>query len=64
VETKKSILARIRRQLSSDGFLFLGGAETTLYLDETFEQVYYGKASCCRLRPCVEESQEHAVARW
>ena len=51
VETKKSILAQIRRQMTPDGFLFLGGAETTLYLDDAFGQVCYGKAPCCRLRP-------------
>lgn len=50
VETKKAILTRVRRLMAPDGHLFLGGAETTLYLDQAFEQVYYGKASCCRLR--------------
>ena len=50
VETKKSILAKARGLMNSDGYLFLGGAETTLYLDKAFEQVYYGKAPCCRLR--------------
>ena len=50
-ETKKTILARLRFQLQRDGFVFLGGAETTLYLDPSFEQVYYGKAVCHRLRP-------------
>lgn len=50
VEMKKSILSKARGLMSSDSYLFLGGAETTLYLDSKFEQVYYGKAPCCRLR--------------
>lgn len=50
VEMKKSILAKARGLMSSDSYLFLGGAETTLYLDNAFEQLYYGKAPCCRLR--------------
>ena len=32
------------------GFLFLGGAETTMNLDDGFERVQYGKASCYRLK--------------
>ena len=41
VETKKAILARMRRSLRPDGYLLLGGAETTLNLDEKFERVQY-----------------------
>ena len=37
VPTKKAILARVRQVLRPDGFLFLGGAETTLNLDDGFE---------------------------
>ena len=50
VETKKEILKRIRQLLSPDGCLFLGGAETTLNLDESFERVQSGKAWYYRLR--------------
>lgn len=49
-ETKKAILARLRRVLRPDGFLFLGSAETTLNLDDEFERVQIDKASCYRLR--------------
>lgn len=42
VETKKSILARIRRLLAPDGYLVLGGAETTLNLDDSFQPVRVG----------------------
>jgi len=48
VEAKKSILARVRQTLPPDGYLFLGGAETTLYLDDNFQQVYYNKTPCYR----------------
>lgn len=49
-ETKKDILVRTREHLRSDGYLLLGGAETTLNLDDEYEQVYFGKASCYRQR--------------
>jgi chemotaxis protein methyltransferase CheR len=39
VETKKTILSRVARLLQPDGYLLLGGAETTLNLDESFRRV-------------------------
>ncbi len=48
--TKKAILERIRRVLRPDGYLFLGGAETTLNLDDAFERVQVDRATCYRLR--------------
>lgn len=39
IETKRKILARVRRQLKPGGWLFLGGAETTLNIDESFRRV-------------------------
>ncbi len=50
VETKQLILGRIRRLLRPDGWLFLGGAETTLNLDDGFERVMIDKATGYRLR--------------
>lgn len=50
-ETRKDILARIRRLLKPDGYLFLGAAESTLTLDEAFERVQYDRTICYRLRP-------------
>jgi len=41
VETKKGVLARVRRCLRPDGYLLLGGAETTLNLDEKFERIQF-----------------------
>jgi chemotaxis protein methyltransferase CheR len=48
--TKKAILDKIRRVLRPDGYLFLGGAETTLNLDDAFERVAFDQAGCYRLR--------------
>ncbi len=50
VETKKTILAKIRNVLKPDGYLFLGSSETTLNLDSTFEPVSTGKSICYQLR--------------
>ncbi|HBB34833.1 MAG TPA: chemotaxis protein CheR [Cyanobacteria bacterium UBA8803] len=50
IETKKAILARLRRVLRPDGYLFLGGGETTVNLDDAFEPVQFDKTVCYRLR--------------
>ncbi len=50
VSTKKHILAKVRRLLRPDGYLFLGAAETTLNLDDGFERMQFEKAGCYRLR--------------
>lgn len=42
VETKRSILRRIRQALRPDGYLFLGSAETTVMVDESWERVSCG----------------------
>jgi chemotaxis protein methyltransferase CheR len=47
-ETKKGILKKVRQVLHPDGYLFLGGAETTMNLDASFERVPLGKAVCYR----------------
>jgi len=49
-DTKRAILERLRRVLKPDGFLFLGAAETTLNLDDSFERVMFDKATCYRLK--------------
>jgi chemotaxis protein methyltransferase CheR len=49
-DTKKSILNRARRLLRPDGYLLLGGAETTLNLDESYERVTFDKTICYRQR--------------
>lgn len=50
VETKKAILAKCRRLLRPDGFLFLGGAETTLNIDDAFVRADFDKGGCYRLK--------------
>jgi len=50
VPTKKGILAKIRRVLSPDGFLFLGGAESTLNLDDSYVRSEVERTSIYRLR--------------
>jgi chemotaxis protein methyltransferase CheR len=39
VETKKAILGRLSRVLRPDGYLVLGGAETTFNLDDSYRRV-------------------------
>jgi chemotaxis protein methyltransferase CheR len=50
-ETKRQVLARVRGQLCTDGYLFLGGAETTLLLDDAFTRIQNGRYSYYRLNP-------------
>ena len=50
VETKKRILSKARQLLRPDGFLFLGGAETTFNLDDGFERVQFDRTICYRAR--------------
>ncbi|MBR8836207.1 MAG: protein-glutamate O-methyltransferase CheR [Stigonema ocellatum SAG 48.90 = DSM 106950] len=47
-EMKKTILGKVRQLLKPDGYLFLGGGETTIYLDSSFKQVKLGKYICYR----------------
>ena len=50
LETKKKIFGKIRNLLQKDGYLFLGTAETTLNLDDSFERVQYSHSGCYKLR--------------
>lgn len=47
-DTKRLILNKVHRQLSKDGVLLLGGAETTLGLNENFARVNLGKTTLYR----------------
>ena len=49
IDTKKQILGKARRVLKDDGYLFLGGAETTLNLDEQYVRVQLDKGSVYRM---------------
>jgi chemotaxis protein methyltransferase CheR len=50
VETRRRILAGVRRVLRPDGYLFLGGAETTVGVDDAFERVPGAEGSVYQLR--------------
>lgn len=50
VDIRKQILARVRQVIRPDGYLFLGGAETTLNLDSGFDRVQYDKYAYYRLK--------------
>lgn len=50
VETKRTILENVRKVLQPWGYLFLGGAETTINLGDTFERVQFDRAGCYRLK--------------
>jgi chemotaxis protein methyltransferase CheR len=47
-DTKTSVLKKIHSTMNSDGYLFLGGAETTMNLNVPFERDTFGKATCYR----------------
>ena len=51
VETKKTILRKIRTCLLPHGYLFLGTAETTTNLDPQYQPVSHGKAVVYRVCP-------------
>jgi chemotaxis protein methyltransferase CheR len=50
-DTKRDILARVRKAMAPDGYMFLGGAETTLQFEGMFERVTRAKGNCYRVVP-------------
>jgi chemotaxis protein methyltransferase CheR len=50
VETKKVILGKVRKVLKQDGYFFLGAAETTINIDDSFERTQYERTTCYRIR--------------
>ncbi|MDH5426916.1 MAG: protein-glutamate O-methyltransferase CheR [Nitrospirota bacterium] len=49
-DTKKQILANIRKILDPNGYLFLGGSETTMNVDDHYERVAISGTSCYRVK--------------
>jgi chemotaxis protein methyltransferase CheR len=47
-ETKRNILGRVHNVLCPGGYLFLGGAESTMHLHDGFERVPAERAGCYR----------------
>jgi len=50
VDTRKSILEKVRQVLRPDGYLLLGSAETTLTLDERFDRAKLDRSVYFQLR--------------
>ena len=50
VQTKRGILEAVKKVLRPDGYLFLGGAETTLNVHDGYERQAIERTSCYRLR--------------
>ncbi|HYO84935.1 MAG TPA: protein-glutamate O-methyltransferase CheR [Dermatophilaceae bacterium] len=50
VQTKKRILGEVRKVLRPDGYLFLGGAETTMNIDDGWVRQAVGRATVYRPR--------------
>ena len=50
VKTKKEIMEKIRKNMDPEGYMFLGGAETTLNIHEAFHRLRLGKSTCYTLR--------------
>jgi chemotaxis protein methyltransferase CheR len=48
VDIKRSILKKIRKHLVPNGYLFLGGAETTVNIDDSFDRAPYERSGCYR----------------
>lgn len=49
-ETRRTIYRNVGALLRPDGYLFLGGGETALALDKSFEALRVGKAACYQIR--------------
>ncbi len=50
LETKRDILRRIRQVTAPDGYLFLGGAEMTRGIDDSWEREPAGRSALYRIR--------------
>lgn len=50
LDTKRQILGKVRRALRPDGYLFLGGAETTINIDDCYDRVQIVKSGIYQVR--------------
>jgi chemotaxis protein methyltransferase CheR len=56
--TKQQILGKVSRVIHPDGYLVLGGAESTLHLDDRFFPVSFGNVSFFRLRSAIPATEK------
>ena len=49
-EVKREILRKVKTLLKPGGYLFLGAAETTINLDDSFEILRLHRTTCYRVR--------------
>jgi len=62
-EVRATILRNVRKTLKRDGYLFVGGGETSLVLDRTFETVREGRAVYYRVGADAERSGSRPASR-
>ena len=63
VDSKRQILTRLAGRLAPDGYLFLGGAETTMGVVDTFQRLPYERAGCyCRTDSPIAQSAKKGAA--
>jgi chemotaxis protein methyltransferase CheR len=60
-ETRRQVLSHLARRMHSDGWVFLGGAESTLVLDDAFEHVSAGRTIVHRPRRASAGRSERAA---
>lgn len=49
IDTRKTVLAKVRQHLKSDGYLFLGGSETAMNLGDFFVPISIQQSICYQL---------------
>jgi chemotaxis protein methyltransferase CheR len=62
IATKRSILGRAREVLARDGYLLLGGAETTLNVDDRYQRVGLGQTTVYRLAGAEAQAGDPALS--
>jgi chemotaxis protein methyltransferase CheR len=61
LDTKRAILDKVRRVLRPDGYLFLGGAETTMNIDNGYDRVPTGPTVTYRPRAAASAGSKYVA---